>query len=290
MQLYGRKGEIADGGMIIKEMFPANYKEGDDPADYAIMVKDKAGSWDGWFWTDGEKLLTPDPQALSSSLYNYDFYPNAGFGLYCTNCHASADNLESTYSTIRNVLGDPITYASVDYTMPALRQPIRSFGIHHRHVLEKQSAPRSRPKAKYQPLPIDKSAMEHWKVREAQTDSLLPRPLPFRSYDHVVQGPRPSGHKQFLTSDQCQGCHDATANNSAVPNMISIRPAHSVKNASDNDEWINLSPYGEWRYSMMGLAGRDPVFFAQLEAERYHHPELADQIDNKCLSCHGVMG
>ncbi len=29
----------------------------------------------------------------------------------------------------------------------------------------------------------------------------------------------------------------------------------------------NLSPYGEWRYSMMGLAGRDPIFFAQLDTE-----------------------
>jgi len=52
----------------------------------------------------------------------------------------------------------------------------------------------------------------------------------------------------------------------------------------------NLSPNSEWRHSMMGLSGRDPVFFAQLERERALHPELADQIDNNCLSCHTVMG
>ena len=27
---------------------------------------------------------------------------------------------------------------------------------------------------------------------------------------------------------------------------------------------VNVSPYGEWRWSPMGLAGRDPIFFAQL--------------------------
>jgi hypothetical protein len=40
----------------------------------------------------------------------------------------------------------------------------------------------------------------------------------------------------------------------------------------------------------MGLAGRDPVFHAQLELERAIHPELADQIDSACIKCHGVMG
>ena len=30
---------------------------------------------------------------------------------------------------------------------------------------------------------------------------------------------------------------------------------------------LNVSPYGEWRWSPMGLAGRDPVFHAQLESE-----------------------
>ena len=30
---------------------------------------------------------------------------------------------------------------------------------------------------------------------------------------------------------------------------------------------VNVSPYGEWRWSPMGLAGRDPIFYAQLESE-----------------------
>jgi hypothetical protein len=59
---------------------------------------------------------------------------------------------------------------------------------------------------------------------------------------------------------------------------------------------INLSTYGEWRYSMMGLSGRDPVFFAQLDTESTVHSRLQGQlngpgfIQDTCLSCHGVMG
>ena len=36
----------------------------------------------------------------------------------------------------------------------------------------------------------------------------------------------------------------------------------------DGSSTVNISPYGEWRASPMGLAGRDPVFYAQLESER----------------------
>ena len=47
---------------------------------------------------------------------------------------------------------------------------------------------------------------------------------------------------------------------------------------------------------MMGLSGRDPVFFAQLDTESTVHSELKGKpnapgfIQDTCLSCHGVMG
>ncbi len=58
----------------------------------------------------------------------------------------------------------------------------------------------------------------------------------------------------------------------------------------------NLSQYGEWRYSMMGLSGRDPIFFAQLDTESScigilpAMPNGADFVQDFCLRCHGVMG
>ena len=54
---------------------------------------------------------------------------------------------------------------------------------------------------------------------------------------------------------------------------------------------LNLSPYGEWSASLMGLAGRDPVFHAQLEAETTtYRPGVAAFTENFCYRCHGAMG
>ncbi len=80
-------------------------------------------------------------------------------------------------------------------------------------------------------------------------------------------------------------CHDATQFFATVPNM-----AWSATDVNGKTKLINLSQYGEWRYSMMGVSGRDPIFLAQLEAERTLHPEIAKEVDNLCLSCHAVMG
>ncbi|HEX8202023.1 MAG TPA: hypothetical protein VF590_16225, partial [Isosphaeraceae bacterium] len=60
-------------------------------------------------------------------------------------------------------------------------------------------------------------------------------------------------------------------------------------------------PYGEWRWTPMGLAGRDPIFHAQIEsevrllqAEHRSNPararELAGALTDTCLRCHGAMG
>ena len=56
----------------------------------------------------------------------------------------------------------------------------------------------------------------------------------------------------------------------------------------------NISEYGEWRWSPMGLAGRDPIFFAQLESEFALLEEagvgdLSSNLGTTCLSCHGAM-
>ena len=91
--------------------------------------------------------------------------------------------------------------------------------------------------------------------------------LPAETYDHIVSAA--GGPRQFLTSDQCTGCHDATYSNATLPNMI-------LKEAAirGSTQLINLSPYGEWRASPMGLAGRDPIFFSQLQSETNNLPAL----------------
>jgi cytochrome c553/cytochrome c551/c552 len=65
------------------------------------------------------------------------------------------------------------------------------------------------------------------------------------------------------------------------------------------DNGVNVSPFTEWRWSPMGLAGRDPIFFAQLESELAYVDEMRDpearrrqkqEIVNLCFRCHGVLG
>ncbi|HJU39686.1 MAG TPA: hypothetical protein VJ724_08950, partial [Tahibacter sp.] len=104
--------------------------------------------------------------------------------------------------------------------------------------------------------------------------------LPAETFDHRTAGAQTPG--LFVTSDQCQGCHDATVSNDATPNMLVNDP--------ETGNAINVSMYGEWRASPMGLAGRDPVFFSQLQSETNRLPQLTECIENTCLHCHGVMG
>jgi len=109
------------------------------------------------------------------------------------------------------------------------------------------------------------------------------------AYDHVVSpAASKGGPQEFITADQCASCHNATGTIAGfIPNMIYF---------GADDVPVNLSSYGEWRYSMMGLAGRDPIFFAQLDTESTLHkhlegkPDGAAFVQDFCLRCHGVMG
>jgi len=269
----GRKGLIPDGGMIIKLLYARDLKDptkfSQDVTGFSIMVKDSKGSWDGWYYSDGGPLQKPTHEHAATF-----FDPNAGFAISCINCHASADNAEGTYSSIRNVsLGAVIEHLTTVSPAGLKKGLIYPSDIHTAHD---RKPPQKRVLQK--PAPY----WDHSKKLAALKE---PKPLPFSSYDHVPQGPRPDGHRSFITSSNCNACHDAVQLNSAQPNMT-----HSEEARSGKSELTNLSASSEWRYSMMGLSGRDPVFYAQLESEREMYPGLADQIDNKCLSCHAVMG
>lgn len=268
----GQKGAINDGEMIVKVLHarlpedPSKFSA--EPTAFSVMVKDSKRSWDGWFYTDGGPLMKPHPQDAPNF-----FDPNAGYALSCVNCHASVDNLESTFSSLRNLGDKPIEYATKISPVGLLKGLQQPKDIH--------SPP---PAAEVVPL---KREVIRWpyldkKVRYPEIGE--PLPIPFATYDHVVQGPRPDGRKHVITSSNCQSCHDAVQ-------LYSVRPHMTITEKMNKDELVlsNLSPYSEWRYSMMGLSGRDPVFLAQLESERILYPEIAEQIDHTCLSCHSPM-
>ncbi|HVG32166.1 MAG TPA: hypothetical protein VM911_03770 [Pyrinomonadaceae bacterium] len=84
----GRKGELKDGATIIKEMYdePANQNKKEDNSNLAIMIKDKNGAWDGWFWSDGSgsatvlyeiplKTRSTQPISVTATLYYQSIPP-----------------------------------------------------------------------------------------------------------------------------------------------------------------------------------------------------------------------
>ena len=81
----GRVGKISDGEMIIKEQYPApairHRGKSQEPRwaaleAWTVMVKDSAGSHDGWFWSNPAK----DQCAVDNHRYPFA-HPISGFGL-----------------------------------------------------------------------------------------------------------------------------------------------------------------------------------------------------------------
>ena len=232
------------------------------------MVRDTGGAWDGWYWADlvPSSDLVSEPPPIDPPGQPHcapiDF-PAAGFGQYCINCHASAASGQNTFATTKYVLG---------VQGPALTSFPPDDSIHFR--------------------------LSHIR-RLGTTVANDPVCMVPESSDHVVASPKTEGNiHSFVTSDQCTGCHNATATlNPArqdIPSML-----YRLKTPSELTfpQRVNLSPNGEWRNSMMGLAGRDPIFFSQLNSEVTLHGNIMKEqsqakafVENTCLHCHGVMG
>ena len=265
MTVSHRQGEPPDGAMLVKEQYPDESKPLDE---WTIMVKDAKGSRDGWYWADlSAPARDPDGSTIDFAPADPDsaphkgcpqaVYPSVGFGEYCLNCHASAANGQSTYANPSHVVARE------------LPSPTSSFppddNIHHR--LARKLFTRDILGPSYCMIP--------------------------ESFDHVVARSKFAAPKHFVTSDQCTGCHNATGTLS--PTMVDL-PRMLWPNALAQP-MVNVSPNGEWRFSMMGLSGRDPIFFSQLNSENALHPKLEEHssdakpfVQDLCLKCHGVMG
>lgn len=267
----GRQGTIPDGSMIIKEQYDAPAarwltKTPPPVSDWTIMIRDSKGSADGWYWAELWVGMTLDS-------HDYPFnYPNAGFGIYCTRCHASAEK-EQTFSALNNISGfpgDPLTFRVDDSWRDEASRSTH-------HSVPPAAAP---PTPTIAPNPAFLQTFPSLGPIAADTVVNIPN----ETWDHIV-----ANGQMFVTSDQCQSCHSA-ANGTFGPTMF-------LKNK--DGKGLNVSEYTEWRWSPMGLAGRDPIFYAQLESELAYLDTVPDQatrlslkhtVINTCFSCHGVMG
>ena len=314
--IEGRTGKIPDGAMIIKEQYsaPAAQYQLKPPAkvsDWTVMIKDSKGSKDGWYWAE-----IWDGQSIDSNNPPYSV-PNAGFGLYCARCHTSAEK-DFTFASLSNIKGFPGQPLSYFVDLSWAPQPSAT----------PQPSPTpepvrvGKPPATPGPTPLEihlgKATMSHHEemalLAPAKETTELPpvsgpnpafvkfyssippvpltavQKLPPESYDHIVADHK--GPQQFLTSDSCMGCHGAIYYGN--PMVYTGRPQ-----PDGMTPLTNVSPFGEWRWSPMGLAGRDPIFYSQLDSElaylktfkdKAEGEKLAREVVNTCFRCHGVMG
>ncbi|HKY43558.1 MAG TPA: cytochrome P460 family protein [Pyrinomonadaceae bacterium] len=308
---------IPDGAMIVKEQYtpPAAQYQLKPPAGingWTIMIKDSKGSQDGWYWAEiwGSQCIDNNNPPFA--------YPYAGFGLYCVRCHASAEK-EHTFTYSKNIKGFPgdpdsyyvdLSWASGKSTghAPGPAEPCSESAISDRDVAtaghntdssDVQEQSLFRQMALLRPATLDPKFTAFY-------NSIAPVPLdkvkkfPGETYDHiypqnigtpVTAKPNPN---VFLTSDQCMGCHSA----GTYGNVMMYT---GTKQQDGSTPVMNVSPYGEWRWSPMGLAGRDPIFYAQLESEvafiksffKDNPTKVTENtklLFNTCFKCHGVMG
>ncbi len=280
----GRQGAIPDGAMIIKEQYTppsARYAGMSDSqlpkvTDWTIMIKDSKGAKDGWFWAEFFDGMTFDDDQPPFQ------YPWAGFGLYCLRCHATAEK-ELTFSALNNIKGfpgQPISFPDDG----SWRTPTTTADAAHGNVFPMMA------------LKAGRQANPDF-LKTFTTIPGVPfanvQKMPSETYDNI---PQPAtGPGQFISSSQCMSCHGGL-NGPFGPTMFLPSPNPPVPPATVSG--MNVSPYGEWRWSPMGLAGRDPVFFAQLESEFAYfntlpsprREQLTTMVRNACLTCHGAMG
>ncbi len=278
MTILNRAGPVPDGAVVIKE---EHLSLTAPLLLWSIMVKDSKLSWDGWYWGGifpKDSTQTANSAATDSGGCQEAQSLAAGAGLYCLNCHASAINNSGTFSSTAYLNPSTVHTPDLGLSGPELLNslPLR-FDLNH-----------PIPAAAFDLAPDFTGRLPNSAIANIRPIVSAPCMTP-EQFDHVVSPSQADGGpEEFITSDQCSGCHDASGTLSGMtPHMIFQAPGASP---------ANLSPYGEWRYSMMGLAGRDPVFLAQLDTESTLHrrltgkPKGAAFVQDLCFRCHGVMG
>jgi hypothetical protein len=277
MTVQNRQGPVPDGAILVKE---EHLSLTSPMLLWSLMVKDSDLSWDGWYWgivfpkksnqnatfTQAANGVCPEPQALLN-----------GAGLYCLNCHASGILNQGTFASTAYLDAGAAVASHMGLGIPSPE------AFMHSGLAQVNSA-----NSAIDPADEFTGRLPGSSFTDVKSMPEIPCMVP-EQLDHAVSaGQSRGGPPEFITADQCVGCHDASGTLSGAPPNMMVDP----KGPSP----ANLSPYGEWRYSMMGLAGRDPIFFAQLDTESTLHKRLAGKkngaafIQDLCLRCHGVMG
>ena len=286
---------IPDGATMVAAIMPVSGSPTTAVTGYLVMIRQaanrKSDPASGWFFS--QIIIDPNNfggTRVAVSMGNYSL------GL-CVACHSSAVN-NLTFASFANTKRPPTpstytpTFISQStssllsaLTPPAtsqLRQPLGDIAAQqfidffNSAVIEFQK----KPLPPIASLPASKVLA----IPPQVTDSVYLRP----------------NQPAFITSNQCQGCHDSTALLSMQSNgarqwaPVATAYKYSVQgpgSAPKGGNLFNISQYGEWSVSIMALASRDPAFLSQIETERVLHTMVEPtSIDNFCYRCHGPMG
>ncbi|MFN9391815.1 MAG: T9SS type A sorting domain-containing protein [Flavobacteriales bacterium] len=80
----------------------------------------------------------------------------------------------------------------------------------------------------------------------------------------------------FIGSGKCAGCHGV---DNAIPPIANL-----------TSEGVHVSPAEDWRATIMALSARDPFWRAKVAHETSVNPDHAQELVNKCTSCHAPVG
>ena len=274
----GRRGALPDGAVMVKEIWPVPEGLHGEPvrlAAWAVMIRDSQSSSDGWLWY---------LHFITGNQINGGTFTGLQYGFsFCVTCHVAAES-EGTFAFAGNLLNDDIaTYIAADPPDEQLQPPppgghallASQYDIVkaiYKPLIQPLPAPDSRWLAAYAPYVDDIRAVA------AAMPTHLPMDLFF---DHAVQ---PAEGHTLLTADQCAGCHDSTA-------LIDAAAAEMMVRVPGTDAVASVAPFAQWQASMMGSAGRDPVFRAQLEYELHHAPTGEQAaVAELCTRCHQPAG
>lgn len=287
---------IPDGAAMVAAIYSIAATPPLTPTGYLVMIrqagKRRTDPASGWFFS---QIVLDQANfggtRVTTSTGDYSL------GL-CVACHASAVN-NLTFASFANTkaVPKPAPYTPTFITQgtsslqsaltppptPGLRQPLGD-GPAQQFIDFYNSAV---PEFQKKPLPP---------VTSLPLAKILS--IPPQNTDDVYLRPQQAA---FVTSNQCQGCHDATAllsvQTSGGPRQWAP-PATSYKYSVQgpgappkSGDKFNISQYGEWSVSIMALASRDPAFLSQVETERVLHSQVEpSSVDNFCYRCHGPMG
>ncbi len=212
MTVENRQGPVPNGAIVVKEMYVTLTAP---LTEWTVMVKDSNLSWDGWYWGDLVNPSPKDPNAPPEPAHACA-EPQVllnGTGLYCLNCHASAIANSDTYSSTA-FLASGSGSVAVGAVSDAVNE-MAPFKIEDTSDLEAEQAPEFVDR-------IPSSVFANLKPLGAvKVPCMVSEAL-----DYVVTpSPAHGGPQEFVTSDQCSGCHDATGTLAGVtPNMIFRHP------------------------------------------------------------------